>query len=310
MSSKFLVIDPRKDLGALKGIFALPRIQLLQEIANHPGINVNELAEVSELPQSSVSSHLKILEEAGLIRTESRRAKKGNQKVCFAVYDELIVTLQPAPEAIRDNVIEVSMPLGLYTSNAVTAPCGICSTNGIIGLLDVPETYMDPERMKTSLLWFTSGFVEYQFPNNAKLRGELIESVDVVMEVSSEVPGTLANWPSDIVLSINGVEIGVWTSPGDFGDRRGTYTPAWWKLQGSQYGMLKTWSVGPGGTFVDGHKISDIKASDLGLNEHRSVRLRVEVKADSKHPGGINIFGRGFGNYDHDILLRLKTLSE
>ncbi len=70
--------------------------------------------------------------------------------------------------------------------NAVTAPCGICSTEGIIGLLDVPETFMDPERMKTNLLWFTSGYVEYQFPNNAKLRGDKIESVEGLMEVSSE----------------------------------------------------------------------------------------------------------------------------
>lgn len=217
----------------------------------------------------------------------------------------MIVTLQPAPEAIRDNVIEVSMPLGLYTSNAVTAPCGICSTDGIIGLLDVPETYMDPERMKTSLLWFTSGFVEYQFPNNAKLRGELIRSVDVVMEVSSEVPGRLrtglptSSCRSTVLKSVCGHLQAI-------SEIVAAPTPAWWKLQGSQYGMLKTWSVGPGGTFVDGHNISDVRASDLGLNEHRSVRLRVEVKADSKHPGGINIFGRGFGNYDQDILLRLK----
>lgn len=307
MSSKFLVIDPRKDLAALKGIFSLHRIQLLQLIANRPGINVNELTEAAVLPQSSVSAHLKVLEKAGLVRTEARRAKKGNQKVCFAVYDELIVTLQPAPEAVTDNIIEVSMPLGLYTNNGVTAPCGICSNEGIIGLLDVPETFMDPERMKTSLLWFTSGFVEYQFPNNAKLRGDFIESVEIIMEVSSEVPGTMANWPSDILISINGTEIGAWTSPGDFGDRRGTYTPAWWKLKGSQYGMLKTWSVGSGGTYVDGHKISDVTIGDLALDEHRSIRLRVEVKAESKHPGGINIFGRGFGNYDQDIVLRLKT---
>jgi predicted transcriptional regulator len=307
MSSNFLVIDPEKDLAAIKGISSLARVKLLKELSKRPGINVNDLAQVSDLPQSSVSAHLQVLEKAGLIRTEMQKARKGNQKICFAVYDELVVTFHPTTQALSSDVIEVSMPLGLYTNNNVTGPCGICSVEGVLGLLDVPETFMDPERMKASLLWFTSGFVEYQFPNNAKLRGDRIEQLEIVMEVSSEVPGTLANWPSDIVLSINGREIGVWTSPGDFGDRRGTYTPAWWKLKGSQYGMLKTWTVGPGGTFVDGHKISDVQAKDLDLDEHRSVRLRVEVKAEGKHPGGINIFGRGFGNYDQDIILRLKT---
>ncbi|TCV60000.1 winged helix-turn-helix transcriptional regulator [Neorhizobium sp. S3-V5DH] len=307
MSSNFLVIDPEKDLAAIKGISSLARVKLLKELSKRPGINVNDLAQVSDLPQSSVSAHLQVLEKAGLIRTEMQKARKGNQKICFAVYDELVVTFHPTTQALSSDVIEVSMPLGLYTNNNVTGPCGICSVEGVLGLLDVPETFMDPERMKASLLWFTSGFVEYQFPNNAKLRGDRIEQLEIVMEVSSEVPGTLANWPSDIVLSINGREIGVWTSPGDFGDRRGTYTPAWWKLKGSQYGMLKTWTVGPGGTFVDGHKISDVQAKDLDLDDHRSIRLRVEVKAEGKHPGGINIFGRGFGNYDQDIILRLKT---
>lgn len=309
MTQKFLVIDPEKDLAAIKGVSSLPRIKLLKELSKRPGMNVNDLAQAANLPQSSVSAHLQVLEKAGLIRTETQKARKGNQKICFAVYDELIVTFHPDMQALSSDVIEVSMPLGLYTNSAVTAPCGICSTEGIIGLLDVPETFLDPERMKASLLWFTSGFVEYQFPNNAKLRGDDIESIEIAMEVSSEVPGTLANWPSDIVLSINGKEIGVWTSPGDFGDRRGTYTPGWWKLKGSQYGMLKTWSVGPGGTYVDGIKISDVKASDVDLDEHRSVRIRIEVKADGRHPGGINIFGRGFGNYDQDLLLRIKTKS-
>ena len=41
------------------------------------------------------------------------------------------------------------------------------------------------------------------------------------MELSSEVPGTNANWPSDITLWVNEIEIGTWTSPGDFGDKRG-----------------------------------------------------------------------------------------
>lgn len=308
MSPNFLIIDPEKDLVAIKALSSLPRIKLLKALSRQPGLNVNELAEASNLPQSSVSSHLQVLERAELVRTEMQKARKGSQKVCFAVYDELIVTFNPKSEVLSPDLIEVSMPLGLYTANAVTAPCGICSTDGILGLLDVPETFMDPDRMRTNLLWFTSGFVEYQFPNNAKLRGNRIEAVEIAMEVSSEVPGTLENWPSDIVLSLNGQEIGVWTSPGDFGDRRGTYTPSWWKLKGSQYGMLKTWSVDESGTFVDGHKISGVTTKDLDLDAHRSIRLRIEVKADGPHPGGINIFGRGFGNHDSDILLRLKTV--
>jgi predicted transcriptional regulator len=125
------------------------------------------------------------------------------------------------------------------------------------------------------------------------------------MELSSETPGTAANWPSDISVSVNKIDIGTWTSPGDYGDKRGVYTPDWWKLKGSQYGKLKAWRVTESGTFVDGVKISPVSLKNLGLEEHRSIRLRVGVREGAKHPGGINIFGRGFGNYNQDIVLRM-----
>jgi len=210
-------------------------------------------------------------------------------------------------EPLRSDEIEVSMPLGLYTSCDVSAPCGLCSTESIIGLLDVPDTFLDPERMKAGLIWFTSGYVEYQFPNNARLAKHGIESIEFSLEVSSEAPGTSTDWPSYITCVVNGMEIGTWTSPGDFGDKRGVYTPDWWKLKGSQYGKLKTWRVNASGTYVDGVRISNVKLEDLDIEAHRSVRLRIGVKKDAVHPGGVNIFGKGFGNYDQDIVMRLHT---
>ena len=100
------------------------------------------------------------------------------------------------------------------------------------------------------------------------------------------------------MASSNGPRGGTWTSPGDFGDKRGVYTPAWWKLKGSQYGMLKSWRVTADGSYVDGIKISPVALKELDLENHRSIRLRIGIKDEAKHKGGINIFGRGFGNYD------------
>lgn len=161
--------------------------------------------------------------------------------------------------------------------------------------------------MKASLLWFGRGYVEYQFPNNAKLAGSDIESIAFSMELSSEVPGTSADWPSDITLWVNGVEVGTWTSPGDFGDKRGVYTPSWWKQKGSQYGMLKTWSINGTGSYIDSVRISDVTIDALDLAGHHSIRMRIGIREDAKHPGGVNIFGRGFGNYDQDIVMRINV---
>ncbi|MGJ8583532.1 MAG: ArsR/SmtB family transcription factor [Marinosulfonomonas sp.] len=307
MNQKFKLIDAETDFLVLKSAANKDRIRILKLLNRNNGLNVNEIAETLDLPQSTISAHVQSLETAGLIRTEMVKASRGSQKICHGVYDEVIVAFNKQTDPVKQDVIEVAMPLGLFTNFSVVGPCGMCSPEGIIGLLDVPDTFMEPERMKAALLWFTSGFVEYQFPNNSKLKGIEIGKVEFELEVSSEVPGTHVDWPSDIVISINGIELGSWTSPGDFGDKRGVYTPNWWKMKGSQYGLLKTWQVTEKGSYVDGTKISDVTLADLDLSAHRSIRLRIEVKQDAKHPGGLNIFGRGFGNYDQDIVLRLRA---
>jgi len=307
MKRNFLVVDPEEGIEILKALASPVRVKMLKLLHTNGAMNINDIAAALDLPQSTTSSNIQILEDAGLIRTETQRAKKGNQKICHTSFDEVLVMFKDDARAVQGNTIEVSMPIGLYTSCEVTAPCGLCSTEGIVGLLDVPNTFLDPERMRAGLIWFTRGFLEYQFPNNAKLANGEVDSMEFSMELSCEVPGTSADWPSDITVSVNGIEIGTWMSPGDFGDKRGVYTPDWWKLKGSQYGKLKNWRITNDGTFVDGMKISPVSLKELDLENHRSIRLKIGVNDDAKHPGGINIFGRGFGNYDQDIVLRLNT---
>ncbi len=305
LARNFLLVDPEEDNDVLKGLASPVRIAMLQLLHAEGPLNINDIAARLDLPQSTASSNAALLEKAGLIRTELQKARKGNQKICHSTYDEILVAFRDDLEGTRNDGIEVAMPIGLFSSFEVAAPCGLCTPDGIVGLLDVPDAFLDPDRMKAGLLWFTRGFVEYQFPNTARHSVDTLSAIEFSLELSSEVPGTSADWPSDIALGVNGVDVGTWTSPGDFGDKRGVYTPDWWKLKGSQYGKLKTWRIGQNGSYVDGVRISDVTLADLNLNDHQSIRLRIGVHEDAKHPGGINIFGRGFGNYDQDIVLRL-----
>lgn len=305
MARNFLVVDPEQDMNVLKGLASPVRIKILKLLHEQGSQNINDIARILQLPQSTVSANVSILEEADLIRSDILKARKGNQKICHSNFDEILVAFKEDVIPAPSGHIEVAMPLGLYTSCDVVAPCGLCTPDGVAGLLDVPDTFLDPERMRAGLLWFTRGHVEYQFPNNAKLSKSEIEAIEFSMELSSEVPGTSADWPSDITVWVNGVEVGTWTSPGDYGDKRGVYTPDWWKLKGSQYGKLKTFRVNGAGSFVDGVKISSVKLADLDVPAHHSIRLRIGIRDDAKHPGSINIFGRGFGNYDQDIVMRI-----
>ena len=300
-----LIVDPYNYFAVLKGLASEVRLRILEILSRGPK-NVNEITDSLKLPQSTISTNIMILQEAGLIRTESVKGKKGTQKVCHPVYTEMVLRFHNDSKEVRAaDTIEVEMPVGLYTHYNVSAPCGLCSTEGIIGYLDTPGSFLDPGRVKAGLLWFEKGIVEYKFPNNALYTDKPLTALEVSAELSSETPGTDTTWLSDITLWVNDVRIGSWTSPGDFGDRRGKLTPLWWKLEGSQYGLLKSWRVTDKGSFIDGVAISDVTLASLELLNHHSIKVKIGVEENAAHPGGINIFGRGFGNHNQDILLRL-----
>lgn len=304
---KVLIVDPLEDIGVLKALASEPRIQILDLVRKKP-LNVNEISETLRLPQSTVATHIAKLEKAGLISSESVKARKGNQKICEPSFREILV--QFPEDRKEDNSVNVEMPIGLFTDFHVTAPCGLCSTEKIIGFLDMPESFLNPNRMSAGLIWCTTGFIEYKFPNNALSNSHKLIKLELSMELSSETPGTNPAWLSDITMWLNSVDIGTWTSPGDFGDRRGKYTPMWWKLEGSQYGLLKHWSVTENGSYIDGIRISGVCLEDLHLSDHHSVTMRIGLKENAAHPGGMNIFGRGFGNYDQGIKMFMQFAHE
>ncbi|MHB9295300.1 hypothetical protein PilKf_01042 [Pillotina sp. SPG140] len=300
-----LVINSSRDAKLLKALASDVRVRILELLQNQE-LNVTEIAKRLSLPQSTATTSILQLEDSGLIESRTSNGVKGGQKICSSRYKEILITFNPAvvPE---NNNIEVEMPVGLYTSYKVSAPCGLCSRDGIIGYLDVPGTFFSPDRIKASLVWFEKGYVEYKFPNNALYadKEKELEKLELSMEISSEIPGTDKKWLSDISVWINEAEIGTWTSPGDFGDRRGTFTPSFWKLEGSQYGIFTSWLVTSEGTFINGVRVSSTSLEDLRLRDHHSIKIRIGVKSSADHIGGINIFGKGFGNYDQDIILRL-----
>lgn len=64
--------------------------------------------------------------------------------------------------------------------------------------------------------------------------------------------------------------------------------------------------------YVALHYIDDITDNknhcfdDLHLDTATSIELKIGIKEDAKHMGGINIFGKEFGNYHQDILMILS----
>lgn len=287
----------------LKGLASGPRIEILRYLGGHNG-SVNEIAEALGMPASTAALHINQLERAGLIRTELKPASRGLQKICVRLFDQVVITL-PAGELLHENSLDISMPIGAYVDCRVTPTCGLASEHGIIGNLDDPATFYYPERLQAQLLWFKAGYVEYRFPKRLPANA-VLDSLQISFEVCSEAPLHNDDWPSDIFLAINGVEVGIWTSPGDFGGERGALTPDWWEEWNSQYGLLKVWKVTRSGSYVDGIEVSDVTLYDLRLDEFQWITVRIGVKEDALNVGGLNIFGRSFGNYPQDILMRVR----
>lgn len=284
-----------------KALGSETRLEILRFLSTHTS-TVLEIAEALDLPQSTATLHINILEKAGLIETNLRPATRGLQKVCARVFDRIVIQL-PAENQLEDTLVEVSMPIGAYTDFSIIPTCGLAGEVGIIGHLDDPTTFYEPDRMYTQLLWFRRGYVEYRFPNRLP-PGVLLDDIEISFEVCSEAPLHHADWPSDITVWVCGVEIGTWTSPADFGGDRGVLTPGWWDSQNSQYGLLKVWKVAQNGSFVDGVRVSDVRLSDLALKIGDAIPVRIGIKETTANIGGINLFGSKFGNYPQDIVLR------
>ncbi len=306
MAGKVLFLDLSNDsekaLTLLKALSSETRLAILEYLRDRP-VNVNEIAVALQIAPSSATTHIQILEKAELIRTEIIPATHGLQKLCARTYDSIHIRLEDN-DINEHTSFSVHMPIGQFYDFDVHPTCGLATETGLIGLLDTPATFYEPTHVFAQLLWFRYGYISYRFPNHLP-SGAQPTRLDVSSEMCSEAPLHHPNWPSDITMWVNSVEIGTWTSPADFGGERGLLTPQWWETKDSQYGLLKRWSVAHDGSYIDGKMISSVRIQDIRLDEKPFIEVRIGVKPDAQNVGGMNIFGEKFGNYPQPIVLKV-----
>lgn len=264
-------------------------------------MNVKDIADRLELSPSIVTMHIRKLEQAGLIGSHRVRIKGGTHKMCFLKEKWIEIELPSAKRTAK--IREQSISVGHYTAFEVHPTCGLGTHEMEIGVWDDPRYFLDPERVHAAILWFGWGYVEYKIPNYL-LADQTAEAIEISMEIASEAPGLRDYWPSDIEFIFNGVSLGTWTSPADFGRAaRGRLTPEWWHRNVNQYGLLKTIRIDASGTCMDGEKMSRVTLGDLKLGEPFWT-LRFAVDKQAVNVGGLTLYGAGFGNHDQDIVIR------
>ncbi|GKU24869.1 ArsR/SmtB family transcription factor [Clostridium folliculivorans] len=295
------ITDLKESLPLFKALSSDIRVQIIELLSEHKQLNMNELAEKLQLTNGAVTMHIKKLEECGLIKTNTLTAKHGIQKICYLHEDKFVIDIGTQD---IENSYELEIGIGHYSSYEISPTCGIATKERLIGEVDNPSYFADPERINADILWFTKGFIEYRIPNYLK-PGQEFSEIQISMEISSEAPGNCNIWPSDIHFILNNINVGSWTSPGDYADSKGILTPSWWFPNWNQYGLLKLLTINKFGTFIDGLKISDTTIEDINLNYKSDLILKMAVPEETKHVGGLTIFGKNFGNYNQGLNVRV-----
>ncbi|MDO5518155.1 MAG: winged helix-turn-helix transcriptional regulator [Clostridium sp.] len=295
-----LYFNSLKDASeVIKALSAPMRLKIMEIIYEDGDKNLNELANMLNLTNSAISLHIKKLQDAGLIEIHTMSGKRGSMKICKPIHDTITINLRPENSDRQSYTDDISV--GCYSSCQVEPTCGLATSKKMIGEFDDPRYFFFPEHFNAEILWFTSGYVEYNFPNHL-IAGQKLTELKISFEISSECPGFNEDFPSDIYFSINDIPLGFWISPGDFGSRKGRFNPDWWPELCNQYGRLKTLSVNDKGTFIDGGvKISNTTIDELNIDYLSTISFKFSAPADTKNPGGLTIFGKNFGDYNQSI---------
>ncbi|CAG7617298.1 ArsR/SmtB family transcription factor [Paenibacillus allorhizosphaerae] len=294
-----------RNMNVLECFSSETRVRII-ELLNEKPYNIGELAEALGLSSAIITKHIQKLEEARIVSTENSVGKRGTQKRCSLNVDKLTLVLRTAEEEKPQSQtgFSVDLPVGQYIRYEVHPTCGLASSDKRIGMMDDPRYFDDPERTTAEHLWFASGFVEYRIPNYL-VGKEAASSLNIALEICSEAPYYNDNWPSDITFSINNIDVATWTCPGDFGSKRGQYTPEWWV--DTQYGLLKVLSITDEGTLIDGVRFSDVRIHQLNIKAGQELLFRISCPESAANCGGVSLFGKNFGNYPQDIRVTISV---
>lgn len=302
-----LKIDSKDELALVAHALSSPDRLNILALLNENSYSVNEISDRLKMPLSTTAICIKTLQKAGLILAEVQPGTRGGLKLCSRRIDALSIDLVPGTKVDQVKSRIISMPIGAFSECRVAPSCGIVNQSGIIESEDDPRAFYSPARFTAQILWFTTGYVEYRFPLSIP-RGVAVRGLEISLEICSEAPNYRNDWPSDITFWLNGLEVGTWTSPGDFGGRRGKLNPEWWSDASTQFGLLKKIRVNSSETTLDANRMSNVGVDDLNLGKEDYVSFRIGVKDHAKNIGGVNIFGEGFGDYPQNICMRIDYL--
>ena len=274
---------------------------------------IQEIADRLNMSLSNTSFHVKFLQKAGLVNLTQNHSKRGNEKIVALEKHCLeILFINEAENSFpsSSHAFSTELPVGSFTLFDIVPPCGIADADGnLIGAEALPDIFYNYKRIKGEIIWFTEGYLEYHVSNTA-IKNKVLEALQISCEVCSECANYNNSFKSDITFWMNDKEIGTYTSPGDFGGRSGKYTPKSWPAASTQYGMLVQIRIDEMGVWINQVNVSsEISIDDFAfITKEKCLRFKLGVKKNAKYAGGLNLFGRNFGDFQQGIRISATYL--
>lgn len=299
MRDIFLNFDDEKQIEEISyALSSSYRLRILK-LLTIDSYSIQELASKLDLAVSTVSFHIKILKEAGMVKVLPSPSKKGNEKNISLNIETILFTISSS-QSSSSHTYSIDIPIGSFCDHKVIPPCALCTSKEPVKPLDDPIIFNSIFKNDCELLSFSKGWIEYSILTHEFI-GHKINSMTFSMEICSECPNYNNNWKSDITFWINNVEVATYRSLGDYGGRRGKYTPPWWAFGSTQYGILINLTINNDGTFINGERVSDTTLEDINPSKLLDLRFRIGIKENARYAGGVNLFGKNFGDYNQGL---------
>ena len=153
-----------------RALASMERLEILRLLSDK-SMNISTIAQKLNLPYSSVSDHIAILEEAQILFVSTEQGPKRHIRMCSKQLNELTFLFYDSAQNNIEQVASFEIPVGLFSEAKVHAPCGMYTINSnhpernSAIAQDSPSKLFHPERRNAELLWFAHGFVSYVLPN-------------------------------------------------------------------------------------------------------------------------------------------------
>lgn len=276
------------------------RVAILQALQKKM-MNYSELSRLLDLPVGTIAFHIQMLQDADLVTVGNYPEHKGHIRWCSYKYSAAFLRVRGASNRKSKSVSTYKIGIGDYSLFEPFGDEWGFAFKDLSIYAGVKEGFpYPPNRSDIRLLWCAGGRIEYPVPTQL-FQNKKIKEVRISLEISSYTVGYNRHYPSEIIYTLNGVELCSDVSQGDYGDRYGLITPAAWNVESSKYGVLKTITVRSDGVYLNEALVN--KKADLSVfdSAENTLFFKIENKSDGRHPGGFNLFGETFGDYPQAI---------